>query len=90
MSAEVEGALRDRTPFWLDVALAVLFGVFFAYDVWEAVGNLDRAAQGRGARDLDHRARLGRAHRGARRAGAVRGRVRARGAAPRSCRSRST
>jgi hypothetical protein len=27
-------------PFWLQVSLAVLFGLFYAYDVWEAVGNL--------------------------------------------------
>lgn len=31
---------RRRTPAWLAVTLAVLFGLFYAYDVWEAVGNL--------------------------------------------------
>lgn len=29
-----------RTPFWLEVTLAIAFGLFFAYDAWEAVGNL--------------------------------------------------
>jgi hypothetical protein len=28
------------TPLWLAVTIAVVFGVFYAYDVWEAVGNL--------------------------------------------------
>jgi magnesium-transporting ATPase (P-type) len=28
------------TPLWLAVTLAVLFGLFYAYDVWEALGNL--------------------------------------------------
>lgn len=31
---------RSATPFWLAVTIAVAFGVFFAYDVWEAIGNL--------------------------------------------------
>jgi hypothetical protein len=31
---------RPRPPLWLSVALAVFFGLFYAYDVWEAVGNL--------------------------------------------------
>lgn len=39
MSAEVEAPAR-RIPFWLEVALAIAFGLFFAYDAWEAVGNL--------------------------------------------------
>lgn len=29
-----------RTPLWLDVTLAVLFGLFYAYDVWEVVGSI--------------------------------------------------
>ncbi|RNE59302.1 hypothetical protein [Cryobacterium tepidiphilum] len=28
------------TPFWLTVTIAVIFGLFYAYDAWEAVGNL--------------------------------------------------
>lgn len=39
MTAEVEAPAR-RTPFWVEVALAIAFGLFFAYDAWEAVGNL--------------------------------------------------
>ena len=31
---------RPATPLWLAVTIAVLFGVLYAYDVWEAVGNL--------------------------------------------------
>ncbi|WP_438854891.1 bacitracin resistance protein [Agromyces sp. M3QZ16-3] len=29
-----------RVPFWLELTLAIVFGLFFAYDAWEAVGNL--------------------------------------------------
>lgn len=38
-----------RTPPWVIVTIAVFFGLFFAYDTWEAVGNLvglNLAAQG--------------------------------------------
>jgi len=28
------------TPPWLVVTIAVFFGLFFAYDLWEAIGNL--------------------------------------------------
>lgn len=38
-TAELEAPVR-RTPFWLEIALAIAFGLFFAYDAWEAVGNL--------------------------------------------------
>ncbi|MFB9309384.1 hypothetical protein BJY17_001154 [Agromyces hippuratus] len=31
---------RQATPLWLAITIAVVFGVFYAYDVWEAVGNL--------------------------------------------------
>lgn len=31
---------RSATPLWMAVTIAVLFGVLYAYDVWEAVGNL--------------------------------------------------
>ena len=31
---------RSTTPLWLAITIAVLFGVFYAYDVWEAVGNV--------------------------------------------------
>ena len=31
---------RPATPLWLAITIAVAFGVFYAYDVWEAVGNL--------------------------------------------------
>lgn len=31
---------RRRTPFWVTTVIAVFFGLFFAYDLWEAVGNL--------------------------------------------------
>ncbi|SIN71319.1 hypothetical protein [Agromyces cerinus] len=32
--------VRSATPLWLAITIAVVFGVFYAYDVWEAVGNL--------------------------------------------------
>ncbi|MBM7505126.1 hypothetical protein ACFPER_14345 [Agromyces aurantiacus] len=38
-AAEAEAPVR-RTPFWLELTLAIAFGLFFAYDAWEAVGNL--------------------------------------------------
>lgn len=42
MNAELneQVAARPRTPQWLAMVIAVLFGLFFAYDVWEALGNL--------------------------------------------------
>ena len=39
-SADDAAAPRSATPLWLAVTIAVLFGVLYAYDVWEAVGNL--------------------------------------------------
>ncbi|GAA1949768.1 bacitracin resistance protein [Agromyces allii] len=34
-------ATRNRSlPTWLDVTLAVLFGLFYAYDVWEVVESI--------------------------------------------------
>ena len=38
-SADQPSAGR-ATPLWLSITIAVVFGVFYAYDVWEAVGNL--------------------------------------------------
>ncbi|MFC5928647.1 hypothetical protein D6T64_21765 [Cryobacterium melibiosiphilum] len=29
-----------RAPSWLTVTVAIAFGLFYAYDLWEAVGNL--------------------------------------------------
>ena len=37
--ASATGRAR-RTPQWLFATIAVIFGLFFAYDVWEAVSNL--------------------------------------------------
>ncbi|GGE85868.1 hypothetical protein [Mycetocola zhadangensis] len=31
---------RPRVPRWVTTTLAVVFGLFFAYDAWEAVGNI--------------------------------------------------
>lgn len=31
---------RSRAPVWVSATIAVFFGLFYAYDVWEAVGNL--------------------------------------------------
>ncbi|MBM7830149.1 hypothetical protein JOE59_000854 [Agromyces cerinus] len=40
-AADVDSApARPATPLWLAITIAVVFGVFYAYDVWEAVGNL--------------------------------------------------
>ncbi|NUT58324.1 MAG: hypothetical protein HOQ00_05695 [Agromyces sp.] len=39
-SADDAAAPQSATPLWLAVTIAVLFGVLYAYDVWEAVGNL--------------------------------------------------
>ena len=29
-----------RTPRWLSTGIAILFGLFYAYDIWEGIGNL--------------------------------------------------
>lgn len=29
-----------RTPLWLAATISVFFGLFYAFDVWEALGNL--------------------------------------------------
>jgi hypothetical protein len=39
VSTQTEAA-RTRTPLWLAVTIAVVFGVLYAYDVWEAVRDL--------------------------------------------------
>ncbi|WP_105034703.1 bacitracin resistance protein [Cryobacterium aureum] len=39
-SADATTAIRRRPPRWLLLAIAIFFGLFYAYDVWEAVGNL--------------------------------------------------
>ncbi|QAY73704.1 hypothetical protein ET445_10450 [Agromyces protaetiae] len=40
-SADLEAVAPKRaTPFWLDLTIAIVVGLFYAYDVWEAVGNL--------------------------------------------------
>ncbi|TDW31144.1 hypothetical protein [Cryobacterium psychrophilum] len=31
---------RRRTPRWLGLSLAIIFGLVYAYDVWEAIGNI--------------------------------------------------
>lgn len=41
---DVEAPVR-RSPFWLEMTIAIAFGLFFAYDAWEAVGNLVGVAQ---------------------------------------------
>ena len=33
-------ATRRRPPRWALLSIAIFFGLFYAYDVWEAVGNL--------------------------------------------------
>jgi ABC-type multidrug transport system permease subunit len=39
-TADATGRPRTVTPLWLAVTIAVLFGVLYAYDVWEAVRDL--------------------------------------------------
>lgn len=39
-STDATETRRPATPFWLAVTIAVLFGVLYAYDVWEAVRDL--------------------------------------------------
>lgn len=36
----IEEPVKRRTPLWAAVTIAVVFGLFYVYDVWEAVGNL--------------------------------------------------
>ncbi|SDS45002.1 hypothetical protein [Microterricola viridarii] len=43
MSASIEATPAERgthTPLWLAATIAVFFGLFYAFDVWEALGNL--------------------------------------------------
>jgi hypothetical protein len=39
-SATTSPRPRSATPLWLTVTIAVLFGVLYAFDVWEAVRDL--------------------------------------------------
>lgn len=39
-ASESVRATRPATPLWLAVTIAVLFGVLYVYDVWEAVRDL--------------------------------------------------
>ena len=39
-SGDTGTAHRTVTPLWLAVTIAVIFGVLYAYDVWEAVRDL--------------------------------------------------
>ncbi|GAA1512421.1 hypothetical protein BJ978_002964 [Agromyces terreus] len=39
-SGALDGARRPSLPTWLDATLAVLFGLFYAYDVWEVVESI--------------------------------------------------
>ena len=39
-SSDTGTARRTVTPLWLAVTIAVIFGVLYAYDVWEAVRDL--------------------------------------------------
>lgn len=39
-ASDSAGATRPATPLWLAATIAVLFGVLYAYDVWEAVRDL--------------------------------------------------
>jgi len=44
MSA-VASADRRRTPVWILVAVGGVFGLFYAYAIWQAIGNTVAAAQ---------------------------------------------
>ncbi|TFD50485.1 bacitracin resistance protein [Cryobacterium frigoriphilum] len=39
-AATVKTDAPRRAPLWLTVTVAIVFGLFYAYDLWEAVGNL--------------------------------------------------
>jgi hypothetical protein len=39
-AANAKTHVPRRAPLWLSVAIAIAFGLFYAYDLWEAVGNL--------------------------------------------------
>jgi hypothetical protein len=39
-TAAVQADAPHTGPFWLTVIIASLFGLLYAYDLWEAVGNL--------------------------------------------------
>lgn len=37
---EASGSAKLATGSWMVITVAVIFGLFYAYDVWEAIGNL--------------------------------------------------
>ncbi|TFC81124.1 hypothetical protein E3T23_06395 [Cryobacterium cheniae] len=39
-SSPAVSSSRRRAPRWLSTGIAILFGLFYAYDIWEGVGNL--------------------------------------------------
>lgn len=39
-TAAIKTDAPRRAPLWLTVTIAIVFGLFYAYDLWEAVGNL--------------------------------------------------
>jgi hypothetical protein len=43
--ATIDAATPRRTPTWLVATIAGAFGLFYAYAVWNALGNLIEAAQ---------------------------------------------
>ncbi|GAB3120948.1 hypothetical protein [Glaciibacter psychrotolerans] len=38
--AVTAGAAQRTTPRWLSLVIAIVFGIFYVYDMWEAIGNL--------------------------------------------------
>ena len=39
-SSPAVSSSRRRAPRWLSTGIAILFGLCYAYDIWEGVGNL--------------------------------------------------
>ncbi|QTX04352.1 hypothetical protein [Agromyces archimandritae] len=39
-ATDAEARPAAKTPLWLAVVIAVVFAVLYAYDLWEAIGNL--------------------------------------------------
>ena len=48
MTTDASASAPARTPAWLVAAIAAVFGLFYAYAVWNAVGNLVLANQAAG------------------------------------------
>ncbi len=51
-TADATASAATKTPVWLVATISAVFGLFYAYAVWNAVGNLVAVVQAAGAQHL--------------------------------------